>query len=87
MSSEDQPTVPSFEPLTRATNWKLVLAAAVGSMLWLVALVVGGIVLERTEAIEFGLLAAGAAFMTGLIVLSVLRTLRLREERRYRDGS
>jgi hypothetical protein len=38
--------------------------------------------LERTQAIELGVLIAAAAFAVSTIVLLVLRALRLRQERR-----
>ncbi len=86
VSDERHPSVPAFEPLTRARRWRLVLGAAIGSVLWLVTLIVGAIVLHRTEAIELGLLIAGVSFAAALLVVSVLRALRRREERRYADG-
>jgi hypothetical protein len=86
MAGEHQPRVPAFEPLTRARSWRLVLGAAIGSVLWLVTLVAGAIVFHRTDAIELGLLIAGVSFAAGLLVVSALRALRRREERRYADG-
>jgi hypothetical protein len=86
MSGEHQPSVPTFQPLVYASKRRLVLAAAVGGLLWVAALVVGAIVLERRDAIELGLLIAAISFVVSLIVLTLLRAGRKREERRYESG-
>jgi threonine/homoserine/homoserine lactone efflux protein len=86
VSGERHPSIPTFEPLTRATSWRLALGAAVGSVVWLVALIVGAFVLDETDAIELGLLIAGVSCAMAYVVLVLLRAGRRREERRYVDG-
>ena len=54
-------------------------------MLWVVALLLASWLLDRTDAIELGLLIAAAAFVFAAVVLSLLRLGRRREERRYAD--
>ncbi len=55
----------------------------VGPILWVAALVLGAWLLDRTNAIELGLLIAGASFVFAAVVLTLLRLGRGREERRY----
>jgi arginine exporter protein ArgO len=86
MSGEHHPSAPTFEPLTRPTTWRLVAGATIGSLVWLVALVVGAIVLDETNAIEIGLVIAGVSCAVASVVLALLRAGRRREERRYADG-
>jgi hypothetical protein len=54
-----------------------------GPILWLVAMLVASWLLDRTDAIELGLLLTAAAFLFSAVVLSLLRLGRRREERRY----
>ena len=53
--------------------------------MWLVALLVASWLLDRTNAIELGLLITAASGVFAAVVLSLLRLGRLREERRYAD--
>jgi hypothetical protein len=50
-----------------------------------VALAIAAWLLNRTNAIEIGVLVTIASFAISAIVLSLLRLGRLREERRYAD--
>jgi hypothetical protein len=68
-----------------ASGPKLIAALVFGPILWLAALVVASWMLDRTDAIELGLLVAAAAFLFAAVVLSLLRLGRRREERRYAD--
>ena len=53
--------------------------------MWLVALLVASWLLDRTNAIELGLLFTAAAFLFAAVLLSLLRLGRIREERGYAD--
>ena len=64
---------------------KLIAALVLGPILWLVALLVASWLLDRTDAIELGLLVTAASFVLAAVVLSLLRLGRRREERRYAD--
>jgi hypothetical protein len=75
----DQP----FVPMRPASGPKLIAALVLGPILWLVALLVASWLLDRTDAIELGLLLTAAAFLFSAVVLSLLRLGRRREERRY----
>jgi MFS superfamily sulfate permease-like transporter len=60
-------------------------AIVLGPILWVVALVLVSVLLDRTNAIELGLLITAASFFVAAVVLSLLRLGRRREERRYAD--
>lgn len=66
-----------------ASRPQLIAAFVLGPILWLVALLVASWLLDRTDAIELGLLLTAAAFLFAAVVLSLLRLGRRREERRY----
>lgn len=74
---------PRFEPRRPVPRPRLIVAVLVGPFLWLVALLVAGVVLERTDAIELGLLVAAVSFLVSLACLLVLRAGRRREEKRF----
>ena len=74
----------ALRPLRPASGPKLIAALVLGPILWLVALMVASWLLDRTDAIELGLLLAAASFVFAAVVL-VLRLGRRREERRYAD--
>jgi Mg/Co/Ni transporter MgtE len=78
-------TSPHFEPLSAASRRALAVGAVVGPLLWLVLLVAVAVVLQRTKAVQLGLLVGAASFISSLAVLVVLRTLRRHEIRRYVD--
>jgi hypothetical protein len=73
---------PVFVPVTPTPLRRMIVRAIAGPLLWLIALAVVLITIGRTQAIEFGMLIAAAAFAVSTIVLLVLRALRLRQERR-----
>ena len=77
----DQP----FRPMRPASGPKLIAAFVFGPILWVVALSVASWLLDRTNAIELGLLVTAASCVFAAVVLSLLRLGRLREERRYAD--
>ena len=60
----------------------MIVRAIAGPLVWLIALVIAGITLGRTQAIELGVLIAAASLGLWTIVLLVLRALRLHQERR-----
>ena len=74
-----------FRPLRPASGLKLIAALVLGPILWLAALLVASWLLDRTNAIELGLLVTAASFVFAAVVLSLIRIGRLREERRYAD--
>ena len=74
-----------FRPLQPASGPKLIAALVLGPILWVVALLLASWLLDRTNAIELGLLVTGASFLFATVALSLLRLARLREERRYAD--
>ena len=74
-----------FRPLRAASRPQRIAALVFGPILWVAALVLGAWLLDRTNAIELGLLIAGASFVFAAVVLTLLRLGRRREERRYAD--
>jgi drug/metabolite transporter (DMT)-like permease len=74
-----------FRPLRPASGPKLIAALVFGPILWLGAMLLTAWLLDRTNAIELGLLITAACFVFAAVVLSVLRLGRRREERRYAD--
>jgi hypothetical protein len=74
-----------FRPLRPASGLKLAAAFVFGPLLWVVALMLGSWLLDRTNAIELGLLITAASVVFAAVVLSLLRLERRREERRYED--
>jgi hypothetical protein len=76
-----------FRPLRPASRPRLIVAFALGPVLWIVALLVAAWLIDRTDAIEVGLLVTLAAFVVAAPVLGLLWRGRRREERRYADGA
>jgi len=72
-----------FRPLRLISRTKMVIAWIVGPLLWTFALASVAWLVNRANAIELGLLIAAASFTVGVVMLSLLRSDRLREERRY----
>lgn len=71
-----------FRPLRPARGLRLWLAAVLGPICWIVALVVAAWMLERSDLIEAGLLITLAVFALAVPALLVLHRAREREERR-----
>ena len=86
MSGDADRASPRFEPLRPAPRSRLIVAVLVGPLLWLVALLVATVVLQRTDAIEIALLVAGVSFLVSAALLLLLRAGRRREERRFAAG-
>jgi hypothetical protein len=74
-----------FHPLRPASRARLAAAIVFGPIAWIVLFAVTSVVIEYTDAIALGLLIAAVSFMAAVIVLSLLRWARHREERRYAD--
>ena len=74
---------PRFEPLEPPSRERLILVFLLGPLFWLVALLIVAVVLERTNTIEIALIITVATFLASLVVLTLLRIARVREERRF----
>ena len=72
-----------FRPLRPAKGTKLILAAVIGPVAWVIAWLVAAWLIERTNAIEFGLLVTLGSFLFAAPVLGLLYWGRCREERRF----
>jgi hypothetical protein len=81
-AGEHEAHPPVFVPVHPTLLRRMIVRAIAGPLLWLIALAIVLITLDRTQAIEFGVLIAAASFAVSTIVLLVLRVLRLRQERR-----
>jgi hypothetical protein len=75
-----------FRPLRPASGPKRIAALVLGPIMWVAAFMLASWLLDRTNAIELGLLVTAATFVFAAVVLSLLRLGRLREERRYADS-
>jgi membrane protein DedA with SNARE-associated domain len=77
-----------FEPLRPASGTKLVLAAVIGPIAWVIAWMVAAWLIVHTDAIELGLLITIASFLIAVPILGLLAWGRNREERRFElDGA
>jgi hypothetical protein len=76
-----------FRPLRPAKGTKLVLAAVIGPVAWVIAWLVAAWLIERSDAIEFGLLVTVASFLFAVPVLGLLAWGRAREERRFEEAT
>jgi hypothetical protein len=81
-AGEHEAHTPLFVPVNPTPLRRMIVRALAGPLLWLIALAIVLLTLDRTQAIEFGVLIAAASFAVATIVLLVLRALRLRQERR-----
>lgn len=72
-----------FRPLRPATGTKLVFAAVIGPVAWVVAWLVAAWLIYRSDAIELGLLVTVVSFLLAVPVLGLLAWARDREERRF----
>jgi hypothetical protein len=73
----------TFRPLRPASKGRLFAAAIIGSLMWVVAMVVGALLLDRSAAIQIGVIVTFASFLVSLCLLVMLRAARRRRERRY----
>jgi Kef-type K+ transport system membrane component KefB len=74
-----------FQPLRPARGTKLVLAAVLGPIAWVIAWMIVAVVVNRTNAIGIGILITVASFAIAVPVLRSLAWRRDREERRFAD--
>jgi membrane protein implicated in regulation of membrane protease activity len=72
-----------FKPLRPAKGTKLILAAVIGPIAWVIAWAVAAWLIERSDLIEFGLLVTIGCFLFAVPVLGLLVLGRRREERRF----
>jgi hypothetical protein len=72
-----------FSPLRRAPRSTRVALYILGPLLWLVALILVSLLVREQDAIETGLLIAGAAFVVAVVLLLPQRMLRVRSEREH----
>ena len=72
-----------FSPLRRAPRSTRVALYILGPLLWVAALIVVSLLVQEQDAIEIGLLVAGAAFVVAVVVLLPQRMLRVRSEREH----
>jgi hypothetical protein len=86
MLDDAHPEAERFRPLRPASRRRLIAAAILGPLMWVVALVVGAWVADRGDAIALALLIAAASFAVALIVLAALYAARRREEGRLAHG-
>jgi hypothetical protein len=66
-----------FVPVHPTPLRRMIVRAIAGPLLWLIALVIVLITLNRTQAIELGVLIAAASFALSMIVLLVLRKVEV----------
>jgi hypothetical protein len=64
----------------------LIAGVVLGPLLWLLLLAIVALVFSYSWAIALGLAVTAASFFVSLVVLSVLREGRVRQEERYVDG-
>lgn len=71
-----------FEPTQSASRPRMVVAMLAGSVAWAGALATVAIVTHKGEAIQYAAALTAGAFVVALVVLSLIRWGRQREERR-----
>ena len=85
--SEDTGRSPvQFEPLRPASRASLIAGVVLGPLLWLVAIAIAAWAFEYSWAIALGVAVTVGAFFVSLVVLTLLREGRVRQEERYVDG-
>lgn len=72
-----------FKPMRPASRARLVLAAILGPLTWLLAIALVSVLISFTIMIVLGLLVTVASFVLAAIVLVLLRRGRDSEERHY----
>ena len=74
-----------FEPLRPASRAALIAGVVLGPLLWLVAIAIAAWVFEYSWAIALGVAVTVASFIVSLVVITLLREGRVRQEERYVD--
>ena len=82
--SDDAPV--RFDPLHPASRASLVAGVVLGPLLWLVAFAIAAWFFEYSWAIALGSAVTVASFVVALVVLTLIREGRVRQEERYVDG-
>ena len=72
-----------FTPRRLVSHVRLALAFVFGPVAWIVAFIVAAWLIDKTDAIEIGLLVTLASLVFAFVMLGLLRWSRGREERRY----
>ena len=72
-----------FRPMRAASGLRLIAAIVLGPFLWVVGLVIVGVVVQKLDAVELGVLIALGSILVAVPILIVVRLGRRREERRY----
>lgn len=75
-----------FEPLHPASRASLIAGVVLGPLLWLLVFAIAAWVFEYSWAIALGLAVTAASFVLSVVVLSLIREGRVRQEERYVDG-
>ena len=75
-----------FDPLHPASRASLVAGVVLGPLLWLVGFAIAAWFFEYSWAIAFGSAVTVASFVVALVVLTLIREGRVRQEERYVDG-
>lgn len=83
MSRDTERSGVQFEPLRPASSRRLIAAIVLGPLLWVIALIVAAWLFAYSWAIQLALLVTLASFLLALVVLSLMRQGRVRQERRY----
>lgn len=76
-----------FRPLRREGPLAVLLTLVIGPLTWAAALIIAAWLVNRSHAITFGLEVTLIAFAASLVLLTLLRLRRDREEARYRRHS
>jgi hypothetical protein len=80
---QETPEHDRFTPRRPASQVRLILAFVFGPVAWVVALLIASWLIDRTDAIEIGVLVTVTSAAVAFVILSLLRWSRGREERRY----
>ena len=78
----EPPDLPArFRPLRPVARPRLALWFLVGAAIWLVALLVLAVIVDRTDVVRLALIVLGASFGIALVLLGLARVQRVRSER------
>ena len=69
--------------MRRAPRSTRVALYILGPLLWVAGLIVVSLLVREQDAIEIGLLVAGAAFVLAIVILVPQRMLRVRSEKEH----
>jgi Na+/H+ antiporter NhaC len=76
-----QERVPArFQPLRISGEATRLVAFTIGPFVWLIALVVLAVVINRRDAVELAVIVAAASFGVGVVVSVAMRRARVRQE-------